>query len=54
MVSMVHLRIAHIDQVYQLDWRPTKEGIATQLASCSEDGTLKILDVKTEDDSREQ
>ncbi|KDQ64832.1 hypothetical protein JAAARDRAFT_28474 [Jaapia argillacea MUCL 33604] len=38
-------RIAHVDQIHHLAWRPTA-GIQ-QLASCSEDGTLKITTVHT-------
>jgi elongator complex protein 2 len=39
------LSIAHVDHVYQLAWRP-RMGIGAQLASCSEDGTLRILDIR--------
>ncbi|KAI0049599.1 WD40 repeat-like protein [Auriscalpium vulgare] len=38
---------AHIDHIHQLAWRPaTVHTDARQLASCSEDGTLKILTVR--------
>ncbi|KAM5535687.1 hypothetical protein V8D89_010674 [Ganoderma adspersum] len=36
---------AHIDHIHRLVWRPG-EGNAHQLASCSEDGTLKLLTVR--------
>jgi hypothetical protein len=45
-------RSAHVDQIHRLAWRPlttTEEGgegvIKKQLASCSEDHTLRILNV---------
>nr|VWO97323.1 Aspartyl proteinase [Ganoderma boninense] len=37
--------LAHIDHIHRLAWRPG-EGNAHQLASCSEDGTLKLLTVR--------
>ncbi|RDB22595.1 putative elongator complex protein 2 [Hypsizygus marmoreus] len=37
-------RIAHVNQVHRLAWQPTEAPLA--LASCSEDGTLKILIVQ--------
>jgi len=47
--------IAHDNQIHRLSWRPavTKQdgngkGIGEQLASCSEDGTLKVLIIHTE------
>jgi len=47
--------IAHDNQIHRLSWRPavTKEdgngkGIGEQLASCSEDGTLKVLIIHME------
>jgi len=39
-------RIAHIGQIHQLSWQPTTSGVPTRLASCSEDGTLKITIVQ--------
>lgn len=36
-------RITHIDHVYRLAWRPTDDTPSKELATCSEDGTLKIL-----------
>jgi len=36
-------RTAHVDHVYRLAWRPTNDNSRKELASCSEDGTLKIL-----------
>lgn len=34
--------LAHIDQIHRLSWRPSS-GKSTMLASCSEDGTIKVL-----------
>ncbi|GLB33740.1 putative WD40 repeat-like protein [Lyophyllum shimeji] len=39
-------RNAHIGQIHQLSWQPTTSDVPTRLASCSEDGTLKILIVQ--------
>lgn len=36
--------IAHVNQIHQLAWQPVNT--PTGLASCSEDGTLKILIVQ--------
>ncbi|EMD41027.1 hypothetical protein CERSUDRAFT_44275 [Gelatoporia subvermispora B] len=36
---------AHVDQIHHIRWRPTENG-AEQLASCSEDGTLKVLTIQ--------
>ncbi|KAF8351519.1 WD40-repeat-containing domain protein [Amanita rubescens] len=35
----------HIDQIHRVAWRLNHNKNSTELASCSEDGTLKILDV---------
>ena len=40
-------RKAHVNQINQLSWRPA-ENSQLQLASCSEDGILKIFDVQLE------
>ncbi|KAF8897476.1 WD40-repeat-containing domain protein [Infundibulicybe gibba] len=37
--------LAHVNQIHRVSWRPQQEG-AQELASCSEDGTLKILIVQ--------
>ncbi|KIJ69988.1 hypothetical protein HYDPIDRAFT_104660 [Hydnomerulius pinastri MD-312] len=37
---------AHIDQIHKLAWRDTDSANLKHLASCSEDGTLKILIVQ--------
>lgn len=37
--------IAHVDHIHRLSWRPTV-GSSSELASCSEDGTLRILQVQ--------
>ena len=42
--------IAHVDQVHRLAWRSTDEPTEKRLASCSEDGTVKILVVQVRDD----
>jgi elongator complex protein 2 len=36
-------RTAHVNHVYRLAWRPTSTTSTKELATCSEDGTLKIL-----------
>jgi len=36
---------AHVDQIHHIRWRPAGNG-AEQLASCSEDGTLKVLKIQ--------
>ncbi|KAG5716522.1 putative elongator complex protein 2 [Termitomyces sp. T112] len=38
-------RLAHIDHIHRLAWQPTNSGAPTRLASCSEDGTLKISNI---------
>jgi hypothetical protein len=39
-------RLAHIDHIHQLAWRPGKPTTEDrQIASCAEDGTLKIYAV---------
>ncbi|KAH8118457.1 WD40 repeat-like protein [Phellopilus nigrolimitatus] len=42
--------IAHVDQIHRIDWRPQKPNLEntkdSQLATCSEDGTLRILHVR--------
>ena len=35
--------LAHVDHINRLAWRTTDNPSRKQLASCSEDGTLKIL-----------
>lgn len=39
--------MAHIDHIHRLAWRPIAVGDyeARELASCGEDGTLKLLTV---------
>jgi WD40 repeat protein len=42
--DLLHLdSTAHNDHIYQLSWRPTDDASQLQLASCSEDGTVKIF-----------
>ncbi|OJT10500.1 Elongator complex protein 2 [Trametes pubescens] len=36
---------AHVDHIHRLAWRPLGEHSVQQLASCGEDGTLKLLTV---------
>ncbi|KIP12875.1 hypothetical protein PHLGIDRAFT_61192 [Phlebiopsis gigantea 11061_1 CR5-6] len=38
--------IAHVGQIHRVAWRPQISQAVRQLASCSEDGTLKVLDVQ--------
>jgi len=38
--------VAHVDQIHRLAWQSTEEPTEKRLASCSEDGTLKILVVQ--------
>ncbi|THH12633.1 hypothetical protein EW146_g7516 [Bondarzewia mesenterica] len=40
--------IAHLDHIYQLAWRPEEHTEQKHLASCSEDGTLRILKIQFE------
>lgn len=43
--------VAHVGHIYRLEWRPRtgdgKNEDIDQLASCSEDGTLRILNIQT-------
>ncbi|KAG6812317.1 hypothetical protein H0H92_003401 [Tricholoma furcatifolium] len=39
-------RLAHVNHIHRLAWQPTEFGASTKLASCSEDGTLKITIVE--------
>ena len=38
------IRSVHVDQIHRLAWR-ARPGNSAELASCSEDGTLKLLDI---------
>jgi elongator complex protein 2 len=42
--------LAHVDQINHLAWRATDNPLTKQLASCSEDGTLKVMIVHFEVD----
>ncbi|KAI0637866.1 WD40 repeat-like protein [Trametes polyzona] len=42
-------RLAHVDHVHRLAWRPTGAHGVHQLASCGEDGTLKLSTVHIAD-----
>jgi hypothetical protein len=42
--------LAHVDQINHLAWRATDKPSKKQLASCSEDGTLKVMIVQFEVD----
>lgn len=35
--------VAHVDQIHRLAWQSTDASTEKHLASCSDDGTLKIL-----------
>ncbi|KAF5331613.1 hypothetical protein D9611_007734 [Ephemerocybe angulata] len=48
--STVDSRVAHVDHIHRLSWRPKTGGGSTQLASCSDDGTLRILNVQFDTD----
>ncbi|PPQ63876.1 hypothetical protein CVT24_009502 [Panaeolus cyanescens] len=40
--------IAHVDHIHRMEWRPTTDSSKVQqLATCSEDGTLRILTIPT-------
>ncbi|KAF9452492.1 WD40 repeat-like protein [Macrolepiota fuliginosa MF-IS2] len=42
--TMIDTSLAHVNQIHRLSWRPTtKDKGPKELASCSEDGTLKVL-----------
>lgn len=43
-------RLAHVDHIHQLQWRSSDEAAAMELATCSEDGTLKVLIVHVGED----
>ncbi|KAI0786322.1 WD40-repeat-containing domain protein [Abortiporus biennis] len=45
---IISTQLAHIDHIHRLAWRPNISEVTKQLASCSEDGTLKVLDVHIE------
>ncbi|KAH9894323.1 WD40 repeat-like protein [Cubamyces lactineus] len=47
--STIDTRLAHVDQIHRLAWRPTGNHDVQQLASCGEDGTLKLLTVHIAD-----
>lgn len=40
---LITTKSVHVDQVHRLTWRPSSGGISTELGSCSEDGTLRVL-----------
>ncbi|KAI0699397.1 WD40 repeat-like protein [Cytidiella melzeri] len=42
---LISSQFAHVGQIHRLAWRPGQTGSVRQLASCSEDGTLKVLEV---------
>ncbi|EIM88259.1 WD40 repeat-like protein [Stereum hirsutum FP-91666 SS1] len=46
--TIVNPGMAHIDQIYQMAWRPDvgENEELRHLASCSEDGTLRILSIR--------
>ncbi|KAI0663098.1 WD40 repeat-like protein [Cubamyces menziesii] len=45
----IDTRLAHVDQIHRLAWRPTGDHDVQQLASCGEDGTLKLSTVHIAD-----
>ncbi|KAF8974286.1 WD40-repeat-containing domain protein [Flammula alnicola] len=42
-------RLAHVDHIHRMAWRPSTSGY-DELATCSEDGTLRILRVQSNSD----
>lgn len=42
--NILMIRSVHVDQIHRLAWR-ARPGNSAELASCSEDGTLKLLDI---------
>lgn len=50
LVLTIDSNLAHIDQINRLAWRATDNPSRKQLASCSDDGTLKVLIVQFEVD----
>jgi len=42
-VLSIDPRLAHVDRIHQLQWRSSNETSTMDLATCSEDGTLKVL-----------
>jgi WD40 repeat protein len=40
--------VAHVDQIHRLAWQSSDEPTERRLASCSEDGTLKILVIQVD------
>ncbi|KAI0370220.1 WD40 repeat-like protein [Pilatotrama ljubarskyi] len=45
----IDTHLAHVDHIHRLAWRPTGDHGVQQLASCGEDGTLKLLTVHIAD-----
>jgi len=48
--STIPAGVAHVDQIHRLAWQSTEGQTERCLASCSEDGTLKILMVQVQMD----
>ncbi|KAI6105643.1 WD40-repeat-containing domain protein [Pisolithus sp. B1] len=46
LACVVGRRTAHVDHIHRLAWRMTEEAHIKQLASCGEDGTLKVMTVQ--------
>ncbi|KAH9482449.1 Elongator complex protein 2 [Psilocybe cubensis] len=40
-------RVAHVTHIHRMAWRPSSQGSPEELATCSEDGTLRILIVRS-------
>jgi len=45
--EIINSRFAHVDHIHRMCWRPLVGH--RELATCSEDGTLRILQVKSSD-----
>ncbi|KAN0097379.1 WD40-repeat-containing domain protein [Tylopilus felleus] len=48
--TSIPVGVAHVDQIHRLAWQSTDQPTEKRLASCSEDGTLKILTVQVQVD----
>jgi hypothetical protein len=46
MCTNVVTRLAHVDSIYRILWRPSQGlGLSQQLATCSEDRTIRVMTV---------
>ena len=40
------ISMTHVDHIHRLTWRPSVTEAVRELASCSEDGTMRILKIR--------